>query len=288
MNVGFLGPAGSFSHVASQTLFPDAVHKPYSTIPDSIDAAKEGQINIAVVPLENTIEGSVNITLDYILHYQKLEIIKELTIPIDQHLMVHPDWSSSWQDEITTVFSHPHAVAQCHLFIRKNLPDAKVEHIDSTAAAAKYVSEHPDEPVAAIANKGAAGIYRLDVVQNRINDYQNNHTRFVALSEKTITTKRTIGRTCSQTGIKTTLVITLPEDHSGALHQVLSAFSWRRLNLTKIESRPMKTGLGNYFFIIDVEKELDDILLPGAIKEIEALGCGVSVLGSYPCYLQKT
>ncbi|WP_026689086.1 prephenate dehydratase [Alteribacter aurantiacus] len=284
--LGYLGPEGSFSHVACETLYPGAVHIPFPTIPDTIDAAKENHIDIAVVPLENTIEGSVNITLDYILHYQRLDMIKELTLPIDQHLMVHKKYKESWKDEITNVFSHPHAVAQCHLFVRNHLPTAKVEHISSTAAAAKLVRDHPDEPMAAIANEGAASIYGLEIVGRKINDYQNNHTRFVALSNEKAT--KEVTSSCHETGVKTTLMVTLPEDHSGALHQVLSAFSWRKLNLTKIESRPMKTGIGNYFFIIDVENELDDVLVPGAIKEIEALGCKVSVLGSYTCYLKIT
>ena len=81
---------------------------------------------------------------------------------------------------------------------------------------------------------------------------------------------------------KTTIMVTLPADHAGALHQVLSAFAWRKLNLSKIESRPMKTGIGNYFFIIDIEMKLDEVLIPGAMAELEALGCGVKVLGSYP------
>jgi prephenate dehydratase len=284
MKVGYLGPAGSFTHTAVRALYPDAVLKDYKSIPDTIDAVKNEETDAALVPLENTIEGSVNLTLDYLIHHERLPIIKELTIPIRQHLLVHPLLKDSWQDKVKVIFSHPHAISQCHLFIREHMPHARVEYAGSTAAAAEYASSHPDEAVAAIANAGAAELYGLHTASNDINDYVNNHTRFVALGKNQGTSLAEL-KELKGTGSKTTVVITLPEDHSGALHQVLSAFAWRRLNLTKIESRPMKTGLGNYLFIIDISREMDDVLLPGAIKEIETLGCGVSILGSYPCFL---
>ncbi|TMW73983.1 prephenate dehydratase [Alteribacter natronophilus] len=285
MKAGYLGPAGSFTHTAVRSLYPDAALEAYKTIPDTIDGVGNMKVDAAVVPLENTIEGSVNLTLDYLIHHEKLPILKELTIPIRQHLLVHPDSADTWHEKVTTVYSHPHAIAQCHLFIRKNLPNVRIEYAPSTAAAAEYASANPE--VAAIANEGAARLYRLSTVRTDINDYENNHTRFVALGKNEDVEKMSLqpGGELKVTGAKTTLVVKLPEDHSGALHQVLSAFAWRRLNLTKIESRPMKTGLGNYLFIIDISREMDDILIPGAIKEIEALGCGVSVLGSYPCFL---
>lgn len=155
-------------------------------------------------------------------------------------------------------------------------------NVTSTAAAAKYVSEHPEEKAAAIANELAAEEYGLAIVKRNIHDLDFNHTRFIILSKSSMDLS---GYSLPVKSFKTTLMVTLPpEDRSGALHQVLSAFAWRKLNLTKIESRPTKTGLGNYFFIIDVDMKMDDVLIPGAIAELEALGCSVNVLGSYPSF----
>src|SRR5699024_5868422 len=138
----------------------------------------------------------------------------------------------------------------------------------------------PNEPIAAIGNVLAAKEYGLTIVEENIHDYPNNHTRFIVLSkdEDKIKIKEKVSSE------KTTMLITLPEDRAGVLHQVLSAFAWRKMNLSKIESRPMKTGLGNYFFIIDVNEPYDDALFPGVQGELEALGCGVTILGTYPVY----
>ena len=127
---------------------------------------------------------------------------------------------------------------------------------------------------------GSKGIWAV-IVKRDIHDFDYNHTRFVVLSEKNLDFQSISG----SSHYKTTFMITLPSDQAGALHQVLSAFAWRKINLSKIESRPMKTGIGNYFFIIDIDMKLDEVLIPGAIAELEALGFGVKILGSYPSYM---
>lgn len=278
--VAYLGPSGTFTEMAVQGMFQDEQRKPYSTIPNCIDGLARGEVDYAVVPLENTIEGSVNLTLDYLIHKRNLPIIGEITIPIEQHLLVHPA-NREKISEITAVYSHPHAIAQCHEFLRLSLAEADIHFTNSTSAAAKWVMEHPELQVAAIANELAASTYGLHTAEKNIHDYTNNHTRFVILAKEGSTDTLDDREKTSE---KTTMMVTLPSDYSGALHQVLSAFAWRKLNLSKIESRPMKTGLGNYFFIIDVEQLMDDVLIPGVIAELEALGCKVRVLGSYPCF----
>lgn len=280
LKVGFLGPKGTFTKIAVNELFPEENKIPFQTIPACIDAVTKGEVDYGVVPLENAIEGSVNLTVDYLIHEKTLPIVGEIIVPIRQHLMVHPINASKWK-EITSVLSHSHAIAQCHQFLHKNMPNVDFNYTKSTGAAAEYVNEHPEECVAAIGNHLAAKEYNLQLVQENIHDYDNNHTRFVILHKKAVemnTAHPLYG------GDRTTLMITLPSDYAGALHQVLSAFAWRKLNLSKIESRPMKTGLGNYFFLIDLEMKLDDVLIPGAIAELEALGCSVNILGSYPYY----
>ncbi|WP_416149200.1 prephenate dehydratase [Salipaludibacillus sp. HK11] len=279
--VGYLGPMGSFTEAAAKALVPNDERIPFRSIPDTMDAVKEGLVTRAVVPMENAIEGSVNITLDYFIHHQRMNMAAEIVAPIEQHLLVAPSRMSSW-DKVETVYSHPHAIAQCHHFLRKYLPNAEISYTNSTAAAAKYIQENQSENAAAIANDIAAEAYQLKMPQMKINDYENNQTRFLLLTNDEAPFDSD-GIT-EETEYKTTLMITLASDYSGALHQVLSAFSWRRINLSKIESRPTKTGLGNYFFIIDVAMKKDDILIPAVCEELKALGCGVQVLGSYPCF----
>ncbi|MDA7027618.1 prephenate dehydratase [Bacillus sp. CLL-7-23] len=281
MKVGYLGPEATFTHLAVRSSILHAKHHPYHTIPACMDAAMKREIDLAVVPLENALEGSVNLTIDYLIHGQPLYIVGEITAPIRQHLLVHPSKKADWK-EIQTIYSHSHAIAQCHKFLHSHFQSVSFEYATSTGAAAKYVSEHPEKNIAVIANEIAAETYQLEIVKRDIHDYQDNHTKFVILHPDQHVSFQVDPLLTSRP--KTTLMVTLPLDRSGALHQVLSAFAWRNLNLSKIESRPTKTGLGNYFFIIDIEKGLDEVLLPGAIAELEALGCKVKMLGTYHTY----
>ena len=277
MKVGYLGPKATFTELAVKKVFQGCELEPYQTIPESIDAIVDHKVDVAVVPVENALEGSVNITLDYLTHVVQIPIVGEITLPIRQHLMVHPSNKEQWE-KVTKVFSHSHAIAQCHKFLHNHFKGIPIESVYSTAAAAKMVMERPELKAAAIANELAAKEYGLTIVHKDIHDFDFNHTSFFVLSEGHLDFEAISGSSHH----KTTLMVTLPSDQAGTLHQVLSAFAWRRLNLSKIESRPMKTGIGNYFFIIDLEMKLDDVLIPGAIAELEALGCGVRILGSYP------
>ncbi|MBO1514780.1 prephenate dehydratase [Metabacillus bambusae] len=280
--IGFLGPRATFTHFAVQSFFGDEVEQvPYTTIPQCIDAVADGEIDFAVVPTENALEGSVNLTFDYLIHEQPLYIVGEIVSPIEQHFMVHPSRKNDWEN-VTRIYSHSHAIAQCHKFLHQTFKGITYDYATSTGAAASYVSKHPEESVAAIANNLAAKEYGLEIVKANIHDYHYNHTRFAILHPSNKAEYDSPYLTPDKE--KTTLMVTLPSDQSGALHQVLSAFTWRKLNLSKIESRPMKTGLGNYFFIIDIDMIVDEILIPGAIAELEALGCSVKLLGSYEAY----
>jgi prephenate dehydratase len=279
LKVGFLGPRATFTDLAVQKMFPLVQQAiPYDTIPECMDAVTDGEIDVATVPLENALEGSVNITLDYLIHEMEIPIQGEIATPIAQHLMVHP---KNKTNQVEMIYSHSHAIAQCHKHLHQKWKGIPSENMTSTAAAARYVMEHPELPIAAIANELAAKEYGLEIIAPNIHDFTHNHTRFVILSNRK---PNYTNAEAELKGFKTTIMVTLPEDQSGALHLVLSAFAWRKLNLSKIESRPMKTGLGNYFFIIDIEREMDDILIPGAIAELEALGSRVKILGSYPAY----
>jgi prephenate dehydratase len=282
VKVGYLGPKATFTELAVKKVFQEFEREPYQTIPASMDAIVDKEVELAVVPIENALEGSVNITLDYLTQVVQIPIVGEITLPIRQHLMVHPANKDKWQD-VTKVFSHSHAIAQCHKFLHTQLKGVPYESVSSTAAAALMVMEQPELNAAAIANELAAQEYGLSIVKRDVHDFNHNHTRFVVLSEKALDFQSISG----SSHYKTTLMITLPSDRAGALHQVLSAFAWRKINLSKIESRPMKTGIGNYFFIIDIEMKLDEVLIPGAMAELEALGCGVTLLGTYPSVMLK-
>ncbi|WP_404452236.1 prephenate dehydratase [Virgibacillus necropolis] len=281
--IGYLGPVGTFTEVATKTAFPKDDLYPCKTIPDCMEGVLEGEIDYCVVPIENAIEGSVNLTVDYIFHERALPIVAEVVVPIKQHLMVHPQQIDEWQN-IKKVHSHPQAISQCHHFLKDTLPDAERVFENSTASAAKWIKDHPEECLGAIGNESAAALYGLKIINWDVHDYENNHTRFVVLSCKHA--QLALDHTAVLKD-KTTMTITLPSNLPGALHQVLSAFVWRQINLSKVESRPTKTGLGNYFFIIDADMKMDEILIPGVKAELEALGCKVNIIGTYPCYGAK-
>ncbi|WP_421380473.1 prephenate dehydratase [Bacillus salacetis] len=278
MKIAYLGPQASFTDLAVKKAFPQSEAVPCVTIPDCIEAVIEEEAEYAVVPLENSLEGSVHITVDYLFHEANLSIAAELTSPIQQHLMVHPENNTS---ELKKILSHSHALAQCHKFLNTKYRGTPLEQTTSTAAAAKYLSDHPEEKVGAVGNELAAKVYGLHIIHENIHDFAYNQTKFIVLHKEPVK----LNLLNKEGTDKTTLMVTLPKDRSGALHQVLSTFAWRKLNLSKIESRPLKTGLGDYFFLIDVEQEMDDILLPGAISEMEALQCKVKIIGSYSSFL---
>lgn len=276
--IGYLGPKGTFTKLAVDTAFNGENKVGFKTIPECIDAVANDEIDIAVVPIENAIEGTVQLTVDYLIHEVSLPVVAEIVVPIQQHLLVRQDFTGGLSD-IKEVHSHSHAIAQCHQYIHKNLNSPLIEFTTSTGRAAEIVGEST-EPIAAIGNILAAEEYGLKILEHNIHDYPNNHTRFIVLTKK----EELVKIKHAVQGEKTTLKITLPSDQAGALHQILSAFAWRKMNLSKIESRPTKTGLGNYFFIIDVNQAYDDALFPGVKGELEALGCEVNILGTYPVF----
>ncbi|BAC13997.1 prephenate dehydratase [Oceanobacillus iheyensis] len=277
-SIGYLGPKGTFTKMAVDSVFNGEMKNGYRTIPECIDAVDKGEVDIGVVPIENAIEGTVQLTIDYLIHQVRLPVVGEIVVPIQQHLLVRKEVTNNLSD-IQEVYSHSHAIAQCHQYLHRHLHAATTKHTSSTGKAAEIVS-NSNEPIAAIGNRLAAEEYGLHIFQENIHDYPNNHTRFLVLSNH----PEKVHIKHKKDSEKTTMLITLPNDQSGALHQILSAFSWRKLNLSKIESRPTKTGLGNYFFIIDVDQPYDDVLFPGVKSELEALGCQVTILGTYPVY----
>lgn len=277
MKVAYLGPAASFTHSAASKAFPNEDMYAKNTIPDCIMAIEKGEVDIAVVPIENTIEGSVNITLDYLFHFSKVPVVAEIVLPISQHIMVHPVNKSAWKS-VQKVMSHPQALAQCHTFLQAELFGTEQEVMPSTAYAAKYVSEHPDELVAAIAPLMAAENYGLEIVKKDAQDLELNQTRFFVLSRSQVTLPLV------KSEEKTTITFILPQNLPGSLHKVLSTFAWRNIDMSRIESRPLKTSLGEYFFFVDLLSGGQTELVENALREIELIGGQVRSLGTYHVY----
>ena len=273
MLVGYLGPKGSFSHQVAQKAFPEANLEPYPNITEVIMAYERGQVDLSIVPVENSIEGSVHETLDYLFHQAQIQAVAELIQPIKQQLL-----ACQTDGPIETIFSHPQALAQSKTYIQEHYPYVKLEVTASTAAAARLVAEHPEEPYAAIAPETAAEEYGLQLVARDIQEMSENFTRFWVLGPK----KPEFA--LEKLALKKTLGLTLPDNLPGALYKALSVFAWRGIDLTKIESRPLKTALGEYFFIIDVNGEQES-LLQFALEELTAIGITYKILGQYSVHL---
>lgn len=274
--VAFLGPEASFTQLATSQIFPNENLLPQSNILDCFLAVKNGVAEKAVIPLENSIEGTVSMTLDYLYDFDEIFIETEVVMPIAHHLMIHPE-----NENFEKIYSHPQALAQTFHFRENFYKGVPTQDFNSTAASAKLVSENPQEKWAAIANHYAAKLYGLKIINENIQDFEQNHTKFIVISKE----KNSLILNLKKSSEKTSLLITLPEDHSGGLHQVLSVFAWRKMNLSKIESRTLKTGLGNYFFFINVANEWHPVLSENAIQELESLGASVKFLGHYNEYL---
>ena len=282
MKIAFLGPEASFTQLTATQLFPNDELIPKSNILDCFLAVQNNEVDKAVVPLENSIEGTVSMTLDYLYQTPEIKIEAEAVMPIAHHLMIHPGQEN--QDAIEKIYSHPQALAQSFHSLNKNYPDVPKQEFASTAAAAKRVSENPNRKIAAVANKFAAELYGLKILNENIHDVEENHTRFIIISK----TENSYENHLENIGKKTAMLITLPQDHAGGLHQVLSVFAWRNMNLSKIESRTLKTKLGNYFFFVTVVGGWDDVLYVNSVDELRAIGAEVKFLGNYKEYLLKS
>lgn len=273
MQVAYLGPRGSFTHQVAQQAFPSADLQAFGTITEVIKAYETGQVVYSVIPVENSIEGSVHETIDYLFHQAEIHAVAEIVQPIAQQLL-----ASSADKTIEVIYSHPQAIAQGKKYILEHFPHARIEVTASTAYAARYVAEHPDQPYAAIAPQAAAEEYGLMVIGQDIQEMSENFTRFWIL-----------GNEVPEIGLqkvtkKASLALTLPDNLPGALYKAMSVFSWRGISLTKIESRPLKTALGEYFFILDLENQSED-LLSYSLEELTSLGISCKILGNYQVYL---
>ncbi len=270
--IALLGP-GTFSEESARHFLGAVpyVLQPRKLIAEVFQAVVAGHADLGVIPIENTLEGSVSQHLDWLVHDVALPIQAEWVYPITMNLMGR----AGPLEAIREVLSHPVALGQCREFLRTRLPQAEAIPVSSTAEGARLVKQRGSEPgLAAIGSAASAALHGLDTLAEHIEDHPDNATRFLLVGPEPLTLARP-GRA------KTSLLVTLPADFPGALHQVLSVFARQRINLVRIESRPTRKRLGNYFFFIDVDSPLSAPPMPEALSEIESLGCSVRVLGSY-------
>jgi len=267
--LGYLGPRGTFSEEAALLYNRDhgSTLLEYPSIVSVIAAVISGDLEEALVPLENTLEGGVGATLDHLARQENIFIRHELVYPVRQCLMAG---TGTAQGQIRKVYSHPHAFGQCSDYLERSFPRIECLPVESTAAAAKHVTGCPG--AAAIAPRRAAELFDLTLLEEGIQDNEGNATRFVVLS----------GKDHAPTGDdKTSLVLTIP-DGPGSLYRVLGLFAHRVINLTRIESRPSRQMIGDWLFFIDCEGHRSD---PGREELWEDLRRAVpffKLLGSYP------
>jgi len=270
----YLGPEGTFAEAALRTL-PAAAKaelQPQPSVAAALDAVRRGDADHAVVPIENSVEGSVSTTLDELASGDPLMVTREILLPVSFSLMVRP---GTGLHAVRRVATHPHAHAQCRRWLSTVLPDAVVVPALSTAEAASTLADGTGSHDAAVAAPIAADRYRLEVLATDIEDNPDAVTRFVLVGRP--------GQPPLPSGHdKTTLVAFISDDHAGALLEVLTEFAVRGVNLTRIESRPTGERLGRYCFSIDCEGHVDDARVGEALTGLRRVCPDVRFLGSYP------
>ncbi len=272
--IGFLGPSGTFTEQALRTQADLCAGEtvPFASIPDVLDAVAAGDVDAGFVPVENALEGTVNLTIDNLAFTHDLRIQREVVLDIEHVLMGCP---GTTLDAVTAVLSMPMATAQVQRFLRRELPRAEIRAANSTAEAARLVADGIDPAVVAVGPALAATLHGLTVLTGDISDAEGNQTRFLLVTRDGIP---------APTGHdKTSIVVYQRADEPGSLLSILQEFAARRINLSKIESRPTKRGgLGDYCFVLDVDGHLADELLADALRDLHAKQGGVKFLGSYP------
>jgi prephenate dehydratase len=276
VRIAYLGPAGTFTEDALRGALDSGTEfEPLrtATIPEAVLAVERGEADRALVPFENSIEGSVRSTLDTLaFEAQGVTIVGEHDFAVRAMLLAR---EGTELEAIETVISHPQPLAQCARFLREQLPRAAQQSVESTAAAVQLVSES-EQPWAAIGARAAAELYGCAILREGIEDEANNVTRFVWIAPAG--TEPVAGEAW-----KTSLVFSeLGEDHPGALVNALREFSSRKVNLTRIESRPLRLELGRYMFFCDLQGALSETPVAEAVEALRGKAESVRILGSYP------
>ena len=271
IKVAYLGPPATFTHQAAITYFGQSVNfLPVSTIKDVFDEIERGNAKYGVVPIENSIEGAVNHTLEMLTN-TPLKIIGEVIVEINLHLI----GQTTDLKNIKKIYSHKHALGESREWIQKNLPNVITEEVESTARAAELAKE--DFEAAAIASEAAAELYGLKIIARKIDRFPFNQTRFLIIAKEEDNVKQLPKHS------KTTFIFSV-KNEVGALYKTLGILNKYGINMTKIESRPSKQEAWDYIFFVDIEGHIQDENVRKALKEIEEKSPFFKILGSYPKY----
>ena len=271
VSVAHLGPPGTYAEAAALAyvswltqMGKEALLCPYPSIAQTLRAVAQGQADLAVVPVENSVEGSVTTTLDTLWQLDTLQIQQGLVLPISHALMSR----AANLEAIQTVYSHPQALAQCQGWLERFLPQVQLVPTNATTEGLQYLDE--DKTAAAIASSRAAQLYNRPILVCPINDYVDNYTRFWVLSLQPAT-----GGNC------TSLAFSVPANVPGALAKPLQVFASRDINLSRIESRPTKRSLGDYLFFVDLEANTTEASVQSALEELSTYTEKLKIFGSY-------
>lgn len=267
--IAYLGPSGTYSEEVAVKLYGkecEARFIPYRTIDQAIRAVKDGEVTLCVVPIENSLGGSVNITLDILAHEVDLYIVCEATLAIE-HAIFLP------QGELTEIVSHEQALAQCRHYIEANYPDIPLRSVKSTAYAVELAAQK-GSTVGAIGSERAGEVWGIRPAQTAIGDTANNSTRFVVLAKKEASPHAK--------DVKTSIICQINGQKPGSLYDLLYEFKKHDVNLTRIESRPARTALGEYIFFFDLEGTPNEGNIHDALEHIQQRSNWYKHLGSYP------
>lgn len=267
--LAYLGPEGTYSEQAAIDYDPQLERVAYNAIPLVVAAAGNQEVEEAIVPIENSLEGTVTFTVDLLIHESILKIRGEVVVPIHHCLLTDADVNL---DEVEVVYSHPQALAQCRGYLTRNLPNAESVASLSTAGAVTDMRESR-HTAAAISSRRAAEIFEATIVESNIEDVSNNQTRFVVLGDSD---SRPTGRD------RTSICFDFSEDAPGVLYDTLGELARRDINMIKIESRPDRRSLGQYVFLIDLDGHREDEVIRDALDGIRSRASMFKVLGSYP------
>jgi chorismate mutase/prephenate dehydratase len=265
LTIAYLGPQATWTHQAARAKFGASVdYSPQADIGDVFDQVARRHADYGVVPIENSVEGSVNHTLDLFMD-SELKICAQILLRIENNLL-----SNEPKEKITRIYSHPQVFGQCRKWLKAHAPELDCIEVSSTTRAAEQASREPG--VAALAGAMAAEVYGLKILERSIQDSPNNTTRFLVISHDT----------SPPTGADKTSLMFCVQDRVGALYAAIEPFNRLKLSMSKIESRPSKRKNWEYFFFVDIEGHWDEEQVKSAINELEKHCTFVKVLGSYP------
>lgn len=280
LEYAYLGPPGTFSEEAIFNYckkFGGAT-KAYSSIRDIVTAVVEEEVDLALLPLENSLEGSVNLSLDLLYKHPELKLYREIVLPISHFLLVQEGQKKS---SIENIYSHPQAIAQSGDYLAENFSEAKINYTESTAAAAKKAVKKNNS--AAVGSKRLAEIYNLKIVAKNLQGDLPNSTRFVltAKKDRDFSNNGHLGK-FADSEFKTSIICAPRVNKAGVLYEILGKFAQENIDLSRIESRPSRRQLGEYIFYIDLKGCSNNKKLSRALKNVESISSYFRLLGSYP------